>query len=97
MEHMDKFELNKKIGNYCRHFRKECLLLTLKDMEERTGLSAPNFSQFENGFNGQQHYIYHYMLATDDSGLRLGFIQSLTKLITDNDRNYTWLDGGCDE
>lgn len=64
-------------------------------MAERTGLSAPNFSQFENGFNGQQHYIYHYMLATEDTGLRLGFIQSLTNLIADDNHNYTWLDGDC--
>lgn len=93
MKQSDKHKLNKTIGNYCRHFRMECLHLSLKDMAERTGITAPNFSQFENGFNGQQHYIYHYMLATDNEGLRLGFIQSLTKLITNNDRNYTWLDG----
>ena len=59
-------ELNK----FCKHFREEVLQITLKEMENRTGINLKTLSAFEHGRSTNiNHLISYYKICDEDQKL----------------------------
>lgn len=53
----------KKVGSFCKDFRKNTLHLTLYDMCKNTDVSIQSLSAFENGKSTNYKYLYMYFKA----------------------------------
>lgn len=55
------------VNEFCKLFRMNVLKITLKEMEERTGVKIPTLSSFENGRSTNINHLYlYYNLGNND-------------------------------
>lgn len=53
-------------GTLCKIYRKEVLALTLKEMSEKTGVSASTISSFENGRSNNLKHLDLYLECSSE-------------------------------
>lgn len=55
------------VNEFCKLFRMNVLKITLKEMEERTGVKIPTLSSFENGRSTNvEHLQVYYNLGNKE-------------------------------
>ena len=92
---MDKYDFKQKrkfitsLGHICGTFRKKRLRITLRELEQKTGVPTTTLNSFEQGRSSSLNVFYIYLVSCETQKQATEFLQYVVEvcLINWSDNN----------